>query len=647
MPNPNRSTSTSTPTQEPIATTALLECAISARWFELSSLCDQYLPPDDDNISNEDEPNPLFATILHTAILTASNHHTISIFGNTLPPSPSNDVPSEYCPYLTPFSIEDAETTKYRRICIGKLCRLDPSWISQKVCRTTVLHLAVRMRNPSLIDLLLRYNPNAAREVDDLGYVALHYAVYPPDESMLYQKAMSMQNARTNIANNSLISPSDMPNAANMDVGGGTAGGVSFGVRTVERARGMLAGWTEMAMLSRHRVVSMSGECIASKKGKKRIASAGDVAEGHRRSMRLRTNPTMQQQKTVQYLLFNNVFSSPSTLVRAMLFLKNVEDTSIPFIEAEKQSKSNTTFGEYPTNIHPELWKRMSRPWKSEGQRVSVVRRLIGVYAEGMEIQCQQDGDTPLIIAARTFQGGGEEDGEDEDLNDVWLMGGGIDAVVQPPAVAENNDNNNGEDAEMDSQTQNEVPGEEEADYEADLRGWVMKRDDLGEKPAAIQGRAEVNAVQENATQQQHENDPPIENNPEDLEVIRIMISAARNTNSSNDPFLISNLDGDTPLHAATRIGAARRLVTLLIAAQPLAAGRRAKDGNTPLHLMLRRCSHLAPEGVGGLASYDVEMVQLMVDVAGEGVMGFRNGDGRTPIHEAAYYGGEILALVH
>lgn len=56
-----------------------------------------------------------------------------------------------------------------------------------------------------------------------------------------------------------------------------------------------------------------------------------------------------------------------------------------------------------------------------------------------------------------------------------------------------------------------------------------------------------------------------------------------------------------------------------------------AVDGSTPLHLACRRACHLAPEGNGGMGTYDVADIRMLADVAGSGVLTVADDEGRTP----------------
>jgi len=613
---------------------------------------------------------------------------------------------SDFCPYL--HFEESIDEARCRRMVIAKLCKLNPAWISAPLVGTvpkdddfdnptnngtTALHLAVRMRNPSLIRLLLKYCPEAAKVQDDLGYLPLHYAVCPIDSLAVYNKAIMMHNSRTNINNNSLIGPMDIENAPNLDAGGGTAGGVSYGMRMVNRAKHAMGSMNEMSFMSRYRVrtqMSRKKRSIATKRKLNSLkmdasstladnnvemksdhtSSTANNTNNHipaRRSSRIKKNDEYQQAKATQYLLFSNLYTSPSSLVRAMIFLGCVDEDSFEFIEAESQASPS----DFPLGGMYRGCMRPFRPWKLESHRVDVIRMLVDVYPEGLGVQCNHDddeddeesskflvvggGDTPLIMAVRTLKGGlPGEDEEDADFNmDIMNLEGGDAAMAGGVNGEEGNVNNAGVGDNVPSDNGPEEAGpavidEEEADYEAD---FPTCGEDI---QSADTNLVEIAAP---AAETNIDNNPPeLPGQPEqeqpnhDLEAIRIMIQASRqHTLEDNDPLLISNDDEDTPLHMATRIGANHRLVRLLINAQPKSAFIPACDGNTALHLLLRRCSHLAPEGPGGLATYDSQMVAFMVEAIHEPeVMSFLNDECRTPLHEAAYYGAspEVLDVL-
>ena len=156
-----------------------------------------------------------------------------------------------------------------------------------------------------------------------------------------------------------------------------------------------------------------------------------------RRSSRIKKNEDLQQTKTTKYLLFSNLYTSPSSLVRAMMFLGCVDEDSPMFIEAEINSCSP----EYPQLASLRGGIRQSRAWKSESHRIEAVRMLLDAYPQGMGVPCNSDpdvedenlptvlfgggGETPLIMAVRTFKGEGLDE-EDEDFNMDVLNGDGV-----------------------------------------------------------------------------------------------------------------------------------------------------------------------------------------------------------------------------
>ncbi|KAL3801969.1 hypothetical protein HJC23_010313 [Cyclotella cryptica] len=696
-----------------ITASCLFEAAISRQWDELSALCDQYDHP----CESSPNPNPLFAAVLHTAIVMAAKHKALSLFADVAPeeklPMFGLSLVDDFCPFRS-FD-EGKDEARSRRKAIAKLCRIHPGWISAPLvgtCEktasitpnhgTTALHLAVRMRCPALVRLLLKYCPNAARVPDEYGYLPLHYAVRPVDEIQVYKKAITMHNARSS-SQNGLAGPTEVQNPNDLnDAGGGTGGGVSFGMRMVHRGTFVLNGISEMVFLARCRVKAHNAssknrlKCVSAKT--KRLPSmtaepnatdassmsfsATDVRNSNRksptrRSSRIKKNDEIQQAKAQQYHLFSNLYSSPSSLVRAMMFLGCVEEDSAKFIKAESQASSSDSQGTFAASW---VSLRASRPWQTEQYRVRTVRMLTDVYPEGMAVASNHDkteeeqeqkddsdeereagggggGDTPFIIACRTLKGGmlGEDDDDEEfNMNMVNMEGHELpgDAMNDDVAAAARN--------------QNDIDvveaGEEEADYEADLKDQeIANKDvDLDKKRSSVEslsnldnplddnGRDEVENYNEQALAAVDNNEEEDELNRDDpLGAIRTMIATSRRSNDLT-ALLTTNDDGDTPLHTASRIGCHRRLIHLLLNAEPRPASMTAKDHATPLHLMVRRCSHLAPDGVGGLSTYDAETVQLMVNAAGRDAMARCNSDFRTPLHEACYYGAspEVLEVL-
>mmetsp|Transcript_2850 Transcript_2850/g.6095 ORF Transcript_2850/g.6095 Transcript_2850/m.6095 type:complete len:463 (-) Transcript_2850:1576-2964(-) len=70
----------------------------------------------------------------------------------------------------------------------------------------------------------------------------------------------------------------------------------------------------------------------------------------------------------------------------------------------------------------------------------------------------------------------------------------------------------------------------------------------------------------------------------------------------------------------------------------PSLASTPAEDGKTPLHLACRRACDLAPEGNGGMGTYDTEAIRLLAEAAGPGALIAPDDDGRTPFHVACRY---------
>jgi ankyrin repeat protein len=248
------------------------------------------------------------------------------------------------------------------------------------------------------------------------------------------------------------------------------------------------------------------------------------------------------------------------------------------------------------------------------------------------------------------------EDNDDDDFNMNMMNVEGNDM----PGDALNDDVA----AVVPNENENETveDAEEEADYEADLpdKEAAKTNDHLNKKPSSLESVSTLDFhVEDSATYEvQNENDhvlAPGNNHVDDeawdqddpLGAIMTMVAASLR-NNDHSALVTANDDGDTPLHVAARIGCHRRLIHILLNADPRPASMIASDDATPLYLLVRRCSHLAPDGVGGLATYDAETVRLMVNAAGRDAMTQRNADFRTPLHEACYYGAspEVLEVL-
>ena len=242
------------------------------------------------------------------------------------------------------------------------------------------------------------------------------------------------------------------------------------------------------------------------------------------------------------------------------------------------------------------------RPWKKERHRIEVVRLLMEAYPQSIGIPLHHDGggacggkgDTPLIMAARTFKGGMEEEGDGGDflLDMMNLENGpmGMQVPIPPAVMPQQNvmqqnvmGGGNAEAQEVGLNDAVNVPeaaevvaneeeveiGEEEADYEADLASG-----DDDPKPAA--GAGDVTSetvVQENAVpapevddndqgQLNNDHDNEEDFNP-DIEVVRTMIETATRTNNLL-AFELSNDDGDTPLHMGKYFSTVQYLDSIL-----------------------------------------------------------------------------------
>ena len=75
----------------------------------------------------------------------------------------------------------------------------------------------------------------------------------------------------------------------------------------------------------------------------------------------------------------------------------------------------------------------------------------------------------------------------------------------------------------------------------------------------------------------------------------------------------------------------APRLVQRLLNAIPALSSTPTEDGSTPLLLACRRACHLAPEGNGGMGTYDSLEIRMLADAAGPGALSVADDEGRTP----------------
>ena len=136
---------------------------------------------------------------------------------------------ADFCPYLqmshdnnnnnntgsnTGVMVNDNER-RQRRKAIAKLCRTNPIWIllpmnplgklydedameGDPPRGTTALHVAVRSRNVTLVQLLMKYCRKAAEISDGDGCLPLHYAVRPPDEFGVLRRALTNMGSPAN-----------------------------------------------------------------------------------------------------------------------------------------------------------------------------------------------------------------------------------------------------------------------------------------------------------------------------------------------------------------------------------------------------------------------------------------------------------------
>ena len=357
-----------------------------------------------------------------------------------------------------------------------------------------------------------------------------------------------------------------------------------------------------------------------------------------------------------------NMYDSPSNLIRAMMYLGTIEEDAPDLIECEwnvnEVEESKNVAQEYPLLLDKERHVsngviRANRPWKTEQNRVDVIRLLATAHRAGMASQSDEGGETPLILCCRTLKGGNDDDELDDDMEEDDME----DGLGDRP--------NNGQDDAVDE------TGEDVADYEMDLPsfepvgvesesppvdevfGDIMPQPEQNNVEGVVEGQgnnegAPAEPAEQNVNEGVAANNNEGANNPnqppvDPLQAIFIMIAIDKT--NRHDALGTPDDEGDTPLHTATRIGAPSRLVRHILNALPSSASTPAEDGATPLHLVCRRASHLAPEGPAGLATYDSDTIRLFADAAGAGTLVAADDEGRTPLHVACYHGASPAAL--
>ncbi len=628
----------------------------------------------------------------------------------------------DFCPYLQMKEMNNVERgavtddeRRARRKAITKLCRANPLWILLPMNpRTTTededalegdpprgtnaLHVAVRSRNATLTNLLIKYCKRATEICDGDGCTPLHYAVRPPDELAVYRKAILSQRRSLQTIGVDGLGP--------MDAG---AGGISSGSTLTYYGKIVFKSIHEMSGLGMYRVrrlrrkmnlmqLNIFASHIATNARKRKAASstsgkgakaAKSTASGTRatRSANATTTPVdasdetsrppvsirrssrLKEKDEQEQAKARDMYESPSSLVRAMMYHGTVEEDSHDLVSSEwklnvkmSDAESKALSSDYPLvmledrtisrGIH-----RANRPWKTEQHRIDTIRLLTSVYNGAMSIQNDDGGDTPMLLICHTLEGGVDDDDDDELVLDPDVAPA---APAQRPNVADNVRDETGEDgADYEADVENVADGGEDSKPAARRDGESAVEE--GRLAVANNSNAEGNADQQNNNLEEANRNENVEaegeeaNNgelndeddiiPDDpLEAIWVMLAADKR----NDEYALGmpNDEGETPLHAATRIGASARLVRRIVRALPSTASTPAEDGSTPLHLACRRASHLAPEGTGGLATYDADTIRLVAEAAGAGTLVAADDEGRTPFHVACYYGAspEVLA---
>jgi hypothetical protein len=706
---------------------------------EQALFTDEYLSKID-QFDEENRRNPLLAAVLHVAVDLAAASKAVSLFGDAPTQEMvdneerkrlqgtrllSYDNPltaDDFCPYLQMKEMNNVERgavtddeRRARRKAITKLCRANPLWILLPMNpRTTTededalegdpprgtnaLHVAVRSRNATLTNLLIKYCKRATEICDGDGCTPLHYAVRPPDELAVYRKAILSQRRSLQTIGVDGLGP--------MDAG---AGGISSGSTLTYYGKIVFKSIHEMSGLGMYRVrrlrrkmnlmqLNIFASHIATNARKRKAASstsgkgakaAKSTASGTRatRSANATTTPVdasdetsrppvsirrssrLKEKDEQEQAKARDMYESPSSLVRAMMYHGTVEEDSHDLVSSEwklnvkmSDAESKALSSDYPLvmledrtisrGIH-----RANRPWKTEQHRIDTIRLLTSVYNGAMSIQNDDGGDTPMLLICHTLEGGVDDDDDDELVLDPDVAPA---APAQRPNVADNVRDETGEDgADYEADVENVADGGEDSKPAARRDGESAVEE--GRLAVANNSNAEGNADQQNNNLEEANRNENVEaegeeaNNgelndeddiiPDDpLEAIWVMLAADKR----NDEYALGmpNDEGETPLHAATRIGASARLVRRIVRALPSTASTPAEDGSTPLHLACRRASHLAPEGTGGLATYDADTIRLVAEAAGAGTLVAADDEGRTPFHVACYYGAspEVLA---
>jgi len=594
------------------------------------------------------------------------------------------------------------------------------------------------------VKLLMKYCKKAAEISDGEGCLPLHYAVRPSDEVAVMKRALTVAGSISN--ENGATDP---------------MGSVCFGANLHYRAKSYFKAFHDATELGRYRVrrlkrrwkfrqlrKSASSHAKKATAPKPENASTGiglrtrsrtapqttvNGGNDHCNGDKEKSSPTEKDDRSDMYASAYvapppnpDMYDSPSKLICAMMQIGTIDEDSALLVDSEWSVENTDNTGrdankavlakDYPLVTDPERFIsngviRANRPWKTEQNRIDVVRLLANAYIPGMGSQSDDGGETPMILCCRTFKSGNDGDEFDDGMGDFEL-----EAVLGDFPMQGNNINN------VPAPVVDEI-GEDEADYEIDLPPPHERNGGRGNRPnaegaAAENGRGRNDAAQSN-------NPAPVEGQNNNQEAVAQGAAARRNidaaegamivdgnqravaagannihpppqqngnrngnggdegiqndnvaaaepqnngdvrVNNGDEPdplealFLMIDLDesrrkealgtpddeGETPIHTATRIGAPPRLVRRLLRALPSSASTPAEDGATPLHLVCRRASHLAPEGAGGLATYDAETIRMFADAAGSGTLIAADDEGRIPIHVACFHGASPAAI--
>ena len=515
------------------------------------------------------------------------------------------------------YTIVTDEERRLRRKVIAKLCRANPLWIIMPMIPrgrskydeeqtnfdddlprgTTPLHVAVRSRNVTLTKLLIKYCPKSAEIADLDGCIALHYAVRPSDGAPVLRRAvLTYQRSLNGGADNAPLEagPNEVHSGANLYYHGKLVFKATHEsselarcrvrrLRRKDQLRTIKLNVDRANSYKRNAITDVAGKgkseegSKSSSDGKKAGSTNGKGSSDSKKKKGGVINSKRNKLKgdvegsPSKKECFPSMYDTPSFLVRAMMSLGTIEEDATDYVQSEwvtiedptnarLEERKKVIASEYPIVLDTARsvtrgLGRATRTWKTERHRCDMIKLLTKAHPHGMLYQCDDGGDTPLILACQTLEG---DDGEDDEFGD--LLDDELDGEQEEDAAAGNNQN---------APVPDEI-GEDAADYEEDL---PPRPDDVQPEAAAAPAPANGAQPQENvesgpdhedANEQQQQGlqqEPgPDGEEGDPLEAVLFMISE----NGSN-AVGVADDDGDTALHAATRIGASARLVESLL----------------------------------------------------------------------------------